>query len=72
MHNDEWTERAVMGWKSELGKADALMAARDVAGLQHFHSYVVSGFSRTVTVRLKPDTTYNGRSDQRDVSIEWS
>jgi hypothetical protein len=32
MHNDEWTERAVMGWKSELGKADALMAARTVGG----------------------------------------
>ena len=28
MHNDEWTERAVMGWKSELGKADALIATR--------------------------------------------
>ena len=32
MHNDEWTERAVMGWKMELGKADALMAARAVKG----------------------------------------
>jgi hypothetical protein len=30
MHNDEWTERAVMGWKSELGKADAVLAARAV------------------------------------------
>jgi uncharacterized protein YndB with AHSA1/START domain len=30
MHNDEWTERAVMGWKSELDKADALIAARTV------------------------------------------
>ena len=28
MHNDEWTERAVMGWNSELGKADAVLAAR--------------------------------------------
>jgi uncharacterized protein YndB with AHSA1/START domain len=28
MHNDEWTERAVMGWQSELGKLDALMARR--------------------------------------------
>lgn len=32
MHNDEWTERAVMGWKIELGKADALMAARAMGG----------------------------------------
>ena len=32
MHNDEWTERAVMGWKLELGKADALLAARTVGG----------------------------------------
>ena len=32
MHNDEWTERAVMGWKMELGKADALMATRAVKG----------------------------------------
>jgi hypothetical protein len=31
MHNDEWTERAVMGWQLELGKADALMTARAVA-----------------------------------------
>lgn len=30
MHNDEWTERAVMGWKSELDKLDALIAARTV------------------------------------------
>jgi len=28
MHNDEWTERAVMGWTSEVGKLEALMAAR--------------------------------------------
>jgi len=32
MHNDEWTERAVMGWKGELAKADALMAARTIGG----------------------------------------
>jgi len=32
MHNDEWTDRAVMGWKSELDKADALLAARAAAG----------------------------------------
>ena len=32
MHSDEWTERAVMGWKSELGKLDALMVARKVGG----------------------------------------
>ncbi|MGH9255096.1 MAG: SRPBCC family protein [Vicinamibacterales bacterium] len=30
MHNDEWTERAVMGWTLELGKADAVIAARTV------------------------------------------
>jgi uncharacterized protein YndB with AHSA1/START domain len=32
MHSNEWTERAVMGWKSELGKLDALIAARKVGG----------------------------------------
>jgi uncharacterized protein YndB with AHSA1/START domain len=32
MHSDEWTERAVMGWNSELGKLDALMMARKVGG----------------------------------------
>lgn len=25
MHSDEWTERAVMGWKGELGKLEALL-----------------------------------------------
>ena len=30
MHSDEWTERAVIGWNSELGKLDALIAARKV------------------------------------------
>lgn len=28
MHNEEWTERATMGWQSEIGKLDALLAAR--------------------------------------------
>ena len=28
MHDDEWTQRAVMGWNMELDKADKLMAAR--------------------------------------------
>ena len=28
MHNDEWTDRAVMGWKSELGKLDDVVARR--------------------------------------------
>jgi hypothetical protein len=32
MHSDEWTERAVMGWNSELGKLDALIVARKVGG----------------------------------------
>ena len=32
MHSDEWTERAVMGWNSELGKLDSLIAARKVGG----------------------------------------
>jgi hypothetical protein len=32
MHSDEWTERAVMGWNNELGKLDALIAARKVGG----------------------------------------
>ena len=32
MHSDEWTERAVMGWNSELGKLGALILARKVGG----------------------------------------
>ena len=28
MHDDEWTERAVMGWTSELGKLEAILAGR--------------------------------------------
>jgi uncharacterized protein YndB with AHSA1/START domain len=28
MHNDEWTQRATMGWESELGKLEALLATR--------------------------------------------
>ena len=32
MHSDEWTERAVMGWTSELGKLDALLVAGKVGG----------------------------------------
>jgi uncharacterized protein YndB with AHSA1/START domain len=32
MHSDEWTDRAVMGWNSELGKLDALILARRVGG----------------------------------------
>ena len=32
MHNDEWTARAEMGWTSELGKLEALLAARTVRG----------------------------------------
>ena len=28
MHNDEWTDRAVMGWKSELGKLDEVVSGR--------------------------------------------
>jgi uncharacterized protein YndB with AHSA1/START domain len=28
MHNDEWTERATLGWKGELGKLEALLAGR--------------------------------------------
>jgi uncharacterized protein YndB with AHSA1/START domain len=31
MHDAEWTERAVMGWTVELGKADAVLAARSHA-----------------------------------------
>jgi uncharacterized protein YndB with AHSA1/START domain len=30
MHSDEWTQRAVMGWNSELGKLDALIVAGKV------------------------------------------
>ena len=32
MHSDEWTERAVMGWNSELNKLDALILARNAGG----------------------------------------
>jgi uncharacterized protein YndB with AHSA1/START domain len=32
MHNDEWTERAVMGWNMELGKLEARLVARSVRG----------------------------------------
>ena len=32
MHSDEWTERAVMGWKSELGKLDAVIVGRKAGG----------------------------------------
>jgi uncharacterized protein YndB with AHSA1/START domain len=28
MHDDEWTERALLGWESELGKLERLLAAR--------------------------------------------
>lgn len=28
MHNAEWTKRAVMGWESELGKLETLLAGR--------------------------------------------
>jgi uncharacterized protein YndB with AHSA1/START domain len=28
MHNDEWTDRAVMGWEGELGKLAAVLEAR--------------------------------------------
>jgi uncharacterized protein YndB with AHSA1/START domain len=28
MHSDEWTERAVMGWESEIGKLAAVIDAR--------------------------------------------
>jgi uncharacterized protein YndB with AHSA1/START domain len=28
MHDEEWTRRATMGWESELGKLEALLAAR--------------------------------------------
>ena len=28
MHSDEWTQRAVMGWESELGKLERLLASR--------------------------------------------
>ena len=32
MHSDEWTQRAVMGWNSELDKLAALISARTVGG----------------------------------------
>jgi uncharacterized protein YndB with AHSA1/START domain len=28
MHDEEWSRRAVMGWESEIGKLEALIAAR--------------------------------------------
>jgi len=33
-----------------------------LAAYSIFHSYVVSAFRRTVTVRLKPDTTYKSKA----------
>ncbi len=32
MHSDEWTNRAVMGWESELGKLAAVLDARVAGG----------------------------------------
>ena len=32
MHNDEWTERATMGWTEELGKLGSALAARPAGG----------------------------------------
>jgi len=32
MHSDEWTDRAVAGWTSELGKLEAILTARPVGG----------------------------------------
>lgn len=32
MHSDEWTERAVMGWNSQLGKLDRLIAVPRAGG----------------------------------------
>ena len=32
MHNDEWTERAVMGWESELGTLAAVIDDRLAGG----------------------------------------
>jgi uncharacterized protein YndB with AHSA1/START domain len=32
MHNDEWTQRATMGWESESGKRTALLAGRLAEG----------------------------------------
>lgn len=32
MHSDEWTERAVMGWESELGKLAAVLESRHAKG----------------------------------------
>ena len=32
MHSDEWTQRATMGWESELGKLAAIVDARKAGG----------------------------------------
>lgn len=32
MHSDEWTQRATMGWESELAKLAAVLAARQTGG----------------------------------------
>jgi uncharacterized protein YndB with AHSA1/START domain len=32
MHDEEWTKRAVMGWDSELGKLESILAGRAVGG----------------------------------------
>jgi uncharacterized protein YndB with AHSA1/START domain len=34
MHDDVWTQRAVMGWESELGKLGKALAARSAAGVR--------------------------------------
>lgn len=32
MHSDEWTQRAAMGWESELNKLAVVLAARQAGG----------------------------------------
>jgi hypothetical protein len=32
MHNDEWTQRSVMGWESQLGKLVAILTGAQGVG----------------------------------------
>jgi hypothetical protein len=34
MHDEEWTQRAVMGWESELGKLEKTIGERRVGAVQ--------------------------------------
>jgi uncharacterized protein YndB with AHSA1/START domain len=37
-HDDEWTERSRLGWQSQLGRADTVMATREVQSARSAHA----------------------------------